>query len=86
MNGKRKRKKLTLHQRLDLFKAVRPEIADFLIPIRIFGNSGSHEGASAVQHEELLDAFEVVEHALSLLYGSKDKDIAAKAKQLAKKK
>jgi hypothetical protein len=66
--------KATLHQKIESFKAINPEIADYLLTIKWIGNVGSH--SSSLNKKDLLDAYEPTEYSLHQLY--KDKEMAIK--------
>jgi hypothetical protein len=74
---------LKLHARIERFKAKDPVVGAQLMALKWLGNSGSHTGA--VKHDDLLDAFEILEHSLGELIDKKSKTVAKLAKKLAKK-
>jgi hypothetical protein len=85
---KRKDKKgkytvLSLHARIDAFAANEPTIGTQLMALKWLGNSGSHN--AEVSESDVLDAFEIMEHALGELIGQRSDRIAKLAKQLTKK-
>ena len=66
-NGKYPR--LTLHQRLDLFKKEKPkykDVTEMLIAVKWIGNSGSHE--TSVDEDKLLDGLEILEYVIYDIY------------------
>nr|WP_277990327.1 DUF4145 domain-containing protein [Pandoraea sp. LA3] len=65
-----------LHQRIEAFGKIRPDIHDFLEAAKWVGNDGSHKGE--VEHSLVLDVLEMVEHALEVLY---PKDVSALRKK-----
>lgn len=75
---------LTLHGRLDKFVLIDPKNGPPLIALKWLGNAGSHE-SSSVSHADLLDAFEIMEHALSEIIDERSVRVAALAKKLTNK-
>jgi hypothetical protein len=75
----------TLHQRIEALLKVQPEMAEDLMGIKWLGNAGSHQ--SSVSLEDLLDGYQVMEHALDTLFGQrvKAKRAATVAKDLTRK-
>ena len=51
--------------------------------LKSLGNSGAHEGS--ISREDLLDAFEVLEHSLEEIIEQRSKRVAALSKKLTKK-
>ena len=78
-----KYKDLWLHARLDLFAKSNPATAAQLMALKSLGNSGAHEGT--ISKSDLLDAFEVLEHALEEIIEQRTKRVAALTKQLTRK-
>lgn len=74
---------LTLHQRIEQFEKGEPAIGGQIMALKWLGNTGSHEGI--VGREDLLDAFEILEHALAELIDRRTAKVAALAKKLMKK-
>ena len=74
---------LTLHGRLDYFANKNPVIGTQLMALKWLGNAGSHDGA--VSKIDLLDAFEILEHALAEIVDQRSAKVAALAKKLTKK-
>ena len=75
---------LTLHGRIDRFAKSDPANGAQLLALKWLGNSGSHDSGS-VSHKDLLDAFEIIEHALAEIIDERSKRVAALAKKLTKK-
>lgn len=63
-----KRKKHMLHARIDMYKAANGEAADHLMAIKWIGNAGSHTGSEGLTRDQILDAFDLMEHALEEIY------------------
>jgi hypothetical protein len=74
---------LTLHARIDLFTKKESTLGSLLMALKWLGNTGSHD--SDVSKNDLLAAFEVMEHALKELIGGHSKKIAELAKNLTEK-
>lgn len=83
---KGKRKSFTLYARIDLLKDRRPDLAKLLHSIRFLGNHGSHENELEVSRDDLLDAFEIIEHVIEEAFCTKAKRIEKAAKEIAKRK
>lgn len=80
----RKRHRLTLHDRIQIFGAKNAELADPMLAVKWLGNEGSHPGS--LKRDDLLDAFEMVEHLLSEIFESKRKSIQKIAKAVIRAK
>jgi hypothetical protein len=78
------RKNLSLHQRILLYKTINPGVANYLLAIKWIGNAGSHY--SEIKKENLLDAFELLEYSLELLYNDKQKKLDKLSKEINKKR
>ena len=68
--------KLTLHHRIEIFTKTEPEIGDQLMALKLLGNTGSHDGG--VMQRDVLDAFEIIEHALLELIDHRSKRVILK--------
>lgn len=79
-----RRKKLMLHKRIEEFKLIKPEIADFLLAIKWIGNSGSHVGK--LERIDVLDAYELLEHSLNKLFNGRELELIKKTKEINKRK
>jgi hypothetical protein len=79
-----KMKPLDLSARIDKFISATGAVVhkDHLHALRIVGNLGTHK--NALTRTEILDAFEVYEHALEELIGKKSVQIGKLAKKLSK--
>ena len=75
---------ITLHGRLDKFALIDTKNGPPLIALKWLGNAGSHE-SSSVSHSDLLDAFEIMEHALSEIIDERSIRVSALAKKLTNK-
>lgn len=74
---------LTLHARIEAYATKVPAIGSQLMALKWVGNTGSHD--SSVSPYDLLDAFEILEHALREIIGGHSAKVAALAKRLTKK-
>lgn len=74
---------LKLHDRLLLFQESDPKQGNRLLAVKWLGNTGSHE--EQVSAEDLLDAYEVLEHALAEILDKTSSRVDALAKKLTKK-
>jgi hypothetical protein len=57
----KKRRMISLHQRIGLLPAKYVELKEMLTAIKWIGNAGSH-GGEQLSHDDVLDAFELTEH------------------------
>ncbi len=80
-----KRKKYTLHQRIELFKGIKPEQADLIMAIKWIGNSGSHTNVELTK-DDILDSYEILEHVTTKLYETESKRIDELTKTINKRK
>ena len=74
---------LTLHARIDTFAANDSTIGPQLMALKWLGNAGNHTGE--VNQEDLLDAFEIIEHALGEIIDKRSARVARLAKKLMKR-
>ena len=74
-----KRRILNLHTRISLLPSKYSELRDLLFAIKWLGNAGSHAD-SAISIDDVMDAYELIDHVLQELYAQRSK----KAKELAK--
>lgn len=61
-----KRQFMSLHRRIELFRAKHSEIADALMAVKWIGNAGSH--SDAVTSDDALDGYELMDWVLDSLY------------------
>ncbi len=81
---KGKRKRLSLHERIELFSYKNATLGDALMAIKWIGNEGSHIGK--LTKDDLLDAFEMLEHVLDELFEKRKEKIGKLVKAINKKK
>jgi hypothetical protein len=74
---------LSLHGRIDEFARSEPVIGPQLMALKWLGNAGSHSNRE-VGRDDLLDAFEILEHALGEIIDKRSAR-SAKVAELAKK-
>lgn len=80
-----KRKGYTLHKRIELFKVNKPEEAELLMAIKWIGNFGSHGGIQLTK-DDLIDAFEILDHVTTKLYEKESHRIKKLSKAINKRK
>jgi hypothetical protein len=74
---------LPLHDRLEHFSVKAPAVAQHLMALKVLGNAGSH--VAEVKQVDLLDAFEILEHALGEIVDRRTARIAELTQSLLKK-
>lgn len=74
---------LSLHARIDAFAKNEPTIGPQLMALKWLGNAGSHN--REIRKDDLLDAFEIMEHTLLEIIDRRSAKVAALAKKLTKK-
>lgn len=74
---------LSLHARIDAFAKSEPTTGPQLMALKWLGNTGSHN--SKVNQKDVLDAFEIMEHALGEIIERRSTRFAKLAKELTKK-
>lgn len=82
-NGKRQF--LNLHSRIGLLPTKHSDLIDLLFAIKWLGNTGSHAD-SVITLDDVMDAYELVDHVLQELYAQRAKKAKALAKLVNKKK
>jgi hypothetical protein len=79
-----KRKRLRLHERIEIFKIANLEVGNFLLSIKWIGNAGSH--FSDIFKEDLLDAYRLLEYSLNQLYNDEKRNLIKISKEINLKK
>ena len=74
---------LSLHARIEAFAKREPTVGNQLMALKWLGNAGSHD--SQINKPDLLDAFEIVEHALAEVIDRRSRRVAQLAKKLTRK-
>lgn len=67
---------ISLHRRIENFRAIDPENGDVLLAAKWPGNSGSHNGG--LTRDDAFDAFDMIEFVLENRYGTTKADLMAK--------
>lgn len=80
----RKRRRLSLHKRIEEFENSKPEIAEFLLAIKWIGNAGSHIGE--LEKIDILETYQMLELSLNKLYDNQEKELKKLAKEINKRK
>ena len=76
---------LNLHSRISLLPPKYSDLGELLLAIKWLGNAGSHAD-SAITIDDVMDAYELIDHVLQELYTQKAKKAKALAKLINKKK
>lgn len=74
---------LSLHARIEIYNKSQPAIGRSLMALKWVGNSGSH--GAQVTLDEILDAYEILEHALEEVIEERSQRVAALAEKITKK-
>ena len=74
---------LSLHKRIEHFTKNEPALGGQLMALKWLGNTASHEGN--VSRNDLLDAFEILEHVLVELIDKRSAKVVELARKLTKK-
>ena len=85
LTKKKKRVKLTLHERIELFGKKEPNISDFLLAIKWIGNSGSHS-IDTLTKQDLVDAFKILDFTFEKIYSDREKMVSLIVKSINKTK
>ncbi|BBY67353.1 DUF4145 domain-containing protein [Mycolicibacterium helvum] len=83
--GQKKPKRLTLHQRLTLFRDQRPDVSDLLEAVKWVGNDATHEGGQ-ITVDDALKIAAFLEVALGMLYVVDNSEILKHAKAIVRAK
>ncbi len=78
-----KKKHLTLHKRIQLFKISHPSAAEKLEAIKWIGNEGSHSNKTS--KEDLIDAYDILSSLLHQLYETETERIVKLSKKIVSK-
>jgi hypothetical protein len=85
VNAKGKRQPLSLHSRIEKYQAKNEDAAELLMAIKWFGNAGSHT-VGGVDRATLLDAYELLEHAIEIIYVRRTAALKKIAKSMTARK
>lgn len=72
--------RISLHDRIEKFKAMNQAAADLLLAIKVLGNVGSH--GDDVTVDDLLDAYEILDHVVDTVYSTRAERAARLASEL----
>jgi hypothetical protein len=72
--------RISLHDRIVKFQATDPAAAALLLAIKLLGNAGSH--GDDVTRDDLLDAYEIVDHVIDTIYNTRAAHAATLASAL----
>jgi len=84
LDKQRRRKSITLHQRIKNFSKRDPELSSALEAIKWVGNIGAH--SSEISKDDLFDALDIIEFVLEETLVARRKNLLALAKKVVKKK
>ncbi len=84
ISKKGKRLLLSLHTRIELFRASKPALADALMAVKWIGNAGSH--TQSLNKQDLLDGYELLHYVLGELFSKRDRRIAQLSRQINRRK
>jgi hypothetical protein len=80
-----KRKPITLHHRIENLPPKYSHFKEMMLAIKWLGNAGSHSH-DEITRDDILDAYELLEHVLNEIYQPTTKRLTAIAKKVNKKK
>lgn len=80
-----KRVRLSTHDRIREFKAIQPSASEALEAVKWVGNQGSHS-SSVLTSSDCIQSAEHLEHALRILFDTKDVELARRARAINKAK
>jgi hypothetical protein len=80
-----KNKPIALHSRIMMLPARHAEHKDMLLAIKWLGNAGSH-GGKPISADDVMDAYELMEHILDEIYSGKRKVLSRLANKVNRKR
>lgn len=80
-----RRTRLTLHERILLYKDRDSQLAGAMMAVKWLGNVGSH-GQGEVSRDRLFDGFDLLEHVLQEVYARHSKRLARLQRDLVRSK
>lgn len=83
-SNKGRKYKLNLHKRIELYSEIEPTISKNLLALKWLGNTAAHENFN-ISREEMLDAFEIIEHSLIEIIEMRSTRVAHLARNLTEK-
>jgi hypothetical protein len=85
-NGKGKKIRISLHDRIQRFRRIDPGSADYLLAIKWLGNAGSHANFDELGGDDLLNGFELFEHVIESVYVQRERRLKKIAKAINSRK
>ncbi len=73
-----------LHQRIKIFRKTPSKIGNYFMSIKWIGNSGSH--ISGLSKEAVINAYDIMEYSLGLLYNDREQAIETLSDRINKDK
>ena len=86
MNSNGRRVQLSLHGRIVQFRANNADAAHTLEAVKWLGNIGSHANLDTLMIDDLLDGFELFEHAIERVYVRREEHLKKLASVISKQK
>jgi hypothetical protein len=86
INAKRKRIPIPLQQRIDKYAKIDSDAAQYLEALKWLGNIGSHAARKPPSLKDLLEGFDVFEHAIEHIYVKRAKAVKKIAKRMVQRK
>lgn len=85
---KGKKKPLPLHTRIEKFTEKNSKAGEALMALKWLGNEGSHANRSnsAIDKDQVIKAFQILEHALEIVFDPRKTEIGKTVKNINKKK
>lgn len=83
--GRGKMSFVSLHDRINSLPSKFEEVKEMLLAIKWLGNAGSHS-VSKISRDDVLDAYEFIEHVLKKAYANNDKELLARARKVNRAK
>jgi len=77
-------KTIMLHHRIEIFKKTNLKVGNYLLSIKWIGNSGSH--IIGLSKEAILDAYQLLEYSLELLYNDREREMEKLSEKINKAK
>jgi hypothetical protein len=78
-----KRRRLQLHQRLELYKSMNAKLSEVLLAAKWIGNEASHD---TLGETDAIDTFKILEHVLIELFDDTKHQVAALVKKINRRK
>ncbi|GAA4064860.1 DUF4145 domain-containing protein [Agromyces indicus] len=84
ITAKRKRKRLSAQERLDIFAETHPEVVHALEAVKWIGNAGTHESGLTV--DDVVTGAKFLELALRRLYDTSESELLSTAKEINRRR